>query len=126
MRDGICEVERLEIEPSEIGGFDGCFDADAGDFAGEVIEEEIAIAAEVSEQCLTPGFAVAVGGFAGGEAEGGDFGDDAGAGANELGAEGGIADDREGGAEAGDVVGFAGRHESHGARGDFGRERGGG
>ena len=47
--DGIYEVERLHIKPSEISRFDGSFDVYAGKFGGYEIKEEISVAAQICE-----------------------------------------------------------------------------
>ena len=118
--DGIGEAEIGHVEPSEISGLDGRFDADTGQFTRDEIEEEIAMAAQRGKQGLTPWLAVPVGGFAGGETEASDFGHDAGGGAHKLGAQRRVTDDCKRGAEAGDIVGLARRHECERARGECG------
>src|SRR4051812_6663491 len=110
MRDGISEVERLDVYPGEVGCLDRRGDVHPWKLTSEEIEEEVAIAAQVREQVLAPRLAVAIGGFAGGEAQRGYFGDDASGGADKAGAQRGVRDDGERGAESGDVVGLAGCH----------------
>ena len=99
MGDGIRKPQRSHVEPGEVGGLDRRLDADARQFARKETEQKIPVAAQMVEKCAAPGFSVAVGGLAGGIAEAVDLRHDSLGGVDELAAQGGVGNDREGGAE---------------------------
>jgi len=102
----VFEAEGADIEPCEVGGFD-VGHGDGWAAFGEEGGEAVAIAAEVAGEGEAPWFAVVVGGGGGGEAERVGFSDEGVFGGLEATAEGGVGDDGEGEAEAGDVAAAA-------------------
>ncbi len=67
---------------SQVGGLEEGFELHAGQFGREGLDEPVAVAAQLYR--LAPRLAIAVGGLARGEAEGGDLRHDAGRRADEF------------------------------------------
>ncbi len=112
------QAEFAHVDPGEIGRLDRA-GLDSR-LAGQCRRNPVAVAGQVGDQFAMPVGAVAVGCFAGGEAEHIDVRHDALHGMQEAAAQPGIGDHRKGAAEAGDVVSFRRCHQRDAA---FGRRR---